>query len=100
MKRNYLNWELQLPLQKAWEKETAQELSCILSGLCSRGYDSPRDLAERLAEVIDFLLETEIGHESFRAMRDPLDRDSIKQKSFGSTGKHLTCAGEGQSDSD
>lgn len=43
---------LELPLYCLWERMAAKELSTILNGICSGGFDSPDELRERLWELI------------------------------------------------
>jgi hypothetical protein len=50
-----------LPLHQAWERVVAKELAEILYGCCCRGFDSPLELAARLAELEVYLREIGYG---------------------------------------
>lgn len=50
-----------LPLYENWERVAAKELTEILHGCCSAGFDSPLELAARLAELEVYLREIEGG---------------------------------------
>lgn len=47
------DWLVQLPLEHAWERAAAKELSQILYGICSGGFDSPQALVERLSDAAE-----------------------------------------------
>lgn len=53
----------ELPLYESWQRVAAKELAEILHGCCCAGFDSPLELAARLAELECYLREVEAGQD-------------------------------------